>query len=163
MRRKDREITDFEKIIEIIDRCEILRIGLADGEFPYIVPLNFGYTVSGRQIDFYVHGALAGRKYELMNRNKKCSFEMDIPIKIDCNVEKKKATMHYKSVMGTASIVFLEGEEKRKAIDDIIMARWDETRHFDYNREALAITSVARLSVLELTAKENPHKVESKQ
>ena len=156
MRRKDREITDFDRIIEIIDRCEILRIGLADGEFPYIVPLNFGYTVSEKQIDFYVHGALAGRKYELMNRNKKCSFEMDIPIRIDCDAGKKKATMHYKSVMGTASITFLEGEEKRKAIDDVIMARWDETRHFDYNREALAITAVARLSVLELTAKENP-------
>ena len=94
MRRKDREITDFDRIIEIIDRCEILRIGLADGEFPYIVPLNFGYTVSGKQFDFYVHGALAGRKYELMNRNKKCSFEMDIPIRIDCDAEKKKATMH---------------------------------------------------------------------
>lgn len=46
MRRKDREITDFNEIRKIIDACEILRLGLADGDFPYIVPVNFAYTVT---------------------------------------------------------------------------------------------------------------------
>ena len=68
MRRKEREVTDFNSILEIIDECRIMRIGLADGDFPYIVPLNFAYTVSGKQLDFYIHGALSGRKYELMKR-----------------------------------------------------------------------------------------------
>ena len=66
MRRKDRAVTDFQKIVQIIDECEILRLGLADGEYPYIVPVNFGYTVEGEQICFYIHGAQAGRKYELL-------------------------------------------------------------------------------------------------
>ncbi len=34
MRRSDREVTDFRTILAVIDRCDILRIGLADGEFP---------------------------------------------------------------------------------------------------------------------------------
>ncbi len=41
MRRKDREVTDFAEIVRIIDQCAIVRIGLADGDFPYIVPVNF--------------------------------------------------------------------------------------------------------------------------
>ena len=69
MRRKDREVTDFSEIVKIIDRCAVVRLGLADGDFPYIVPLNFAYTVTGRQIYLYVHGAVAGRKYELMRRS----------------------------------------------------------------------------------------------
>ena len=93
-----------------------MRIGLADGDFPYIVPLNFAYTVSGKQLDFYIHGALSGRKYELMKRCGKCSFEMDIPLAIDCIAEKRDVTMRYKSVMGTAEITFLEGVEKQDAI-----------------------------------------------
>ena len=110
MRRKDREITDFNIMIKIIDECDIIRIGLADGEFPYIVPLNFAYTVDeNQQIRFYIHGAMAGRKYELMQKNLKCSFEMDIPLEMDCIIEKKDVTMRYKSVMGTASIRFLDG------------------------------------------------------
>ena len=156
MRRRDREVTDFEIILGIIDECNIIRIGLADGDFPYIVPLNFAYTVSEKQIEFYVHGAMAGRKFELMNKNKKCSFEMDIPLEMDCIVEKKDVTMRYKCVMGTADITFLEGEEKQNAIDNIIMNRYKETRNFDYNRKVVAVTAVAKLTVIGLTAKVNP-------
>lgn len=156
MRRKDREVTDFETILSIIEECNIIRIGLADGDFPYIVPLNFAYTVSEKQIEFYVHGAMAGRKYELMSKNGKCSFEMDIPLKMDCLVEKKDVTMRYKCVMGTADIIFLEGEAKQNAIDNIIMNRYEETRNFDYNRKKTAVTSVAKLTVIDLTAKINP-------
>ena len=156
MRRRDREVTDFETILGIIDECNIIRIGLADGDFPYIVPLNFAYTVSDQQIEIYIHGAIAGRKYELMNRNKKCSFEMDIPLEMDCMVEKKDVTMRYKCVMGTADITFLEGEEKQNAIDHIIMNRYKETRNFDYNRKMVTVTAVAKLTVIDLTAKVNP-------
>lgn len=155
MRRRDREITDFETILGIIEECDIIRIGLSDGDFPYIVPLNFAYTVTGRHIDFYVHGAMAGRKYELMNRNKKCTFEMDIPLKMDCIAEEKEVTMRYKSVMGTADITFLEGEEKQRAMDEIFMNRYEETRRFDYNRKTVKRTAVARLSVIDLSAKAN--------
>ncbi len=156
MRRRDREVTDFETILSIIDECHVLRIGLSDGDFPYIVPLNFAYTVSGEQLSFYVHGAMAGRKYELMCKNRKCSFEMDIPLEMDCMADRKDVTMRYKCVMGTAEITFLEGEEKQNAIDHIIMNRYEQTRNFAYNKDRVAATAVARLTVTSLTAKVNP-------
>lgn len=156
MRRKDREVTDFETIVGIIDACEIIRIGLADGDFPYIVPLNFGYTVEDRQICFYIHGAMAGRKYEMLKKNPLCSFEMDLPLEMDCMVEEGDVTMRYKSVMGKCRVEFLDGEARQSAIDDVIMARHEETKHFDYNREVVKRTAVAKLTVLELSAKVNP-------
>ena len=156
MRRKDREVTNFDTIVSIIDECNIIRIGLADGDFPYIVPLNFAYTVEGEQICFYIHGAMAGRKYEMLNKTPLCSFEMDIPLEMDCIEELKDVTMRYKSVMGTASVEFLEGEEKQRAIDDIIMARYEATRNFDYNKSAVARTAVAKLKVIDITGKINP-------
>ena len=158
MRRKDREVTDFNTMISIIDACDIIRIGLADGEFPYIVPLNFAYTVENQQLKFYIHGAMAGRKYELMQKNQKCSFELDIPLEMDCIYEKKDVTIRYKSVMGTAEIRFLEAEEKQFAIDKIIMNRYDETRNFEYNKAVVKRTAVAELTVLNWTAKINPIK-----
>lgn len=156
MRRKDREVTDINKIIEIIDECDIIRIGMADGNFPYIVPVNFAYKVEGDEICFYIHGAMAGRKYELLSNDPFCSFEMDIPLEMDCIEELKDVTMRYKSVMGTASVEFLEGEEKQYAIDDIIMARYEATRNFDYNKSAVARTAVAKLKVIGITGKINP-------
>lgn len=155
MRRKDREITDFSEIVKIIDECEIVRLGLADGDYPYIVPVNFAYRVSGRKVELYIHGAMAGRKYEMLQKNPVCSFEMDIPLKLDCIYEKKDVTMRYKCVMGKAKVEFLDGEQKQSALDDIIMARYEETRNFDYNRNAVARTAVAKLTVTEMTAKAN--------
>lgn len=155
MRRKDREITDFDEIIKIINECDIIRLGLSDGNFPYIVPVNFAYTVSDNQIEFYIHGAMAGRKFQMLSANPLCSFEMDIPLGIDCIVEKKDVTMRYKSVMGKAKTEFLEGEEKQFAIDNIIMKRYRETENFDYNKSAVKRTAVARLTVIEVSAKAN--------
>jgi len=156
MRRKDREVTDFDKIIRIIDACEIIRLGLADGDFPYIVPVNFAYTVNGQEVCFYIHGAMAGRRYEMLTQNPFCSFEMDIPLEMDCIAEKKDVTMRYKSVMGKARVRFLEGEEKQQAIDAIIMARHEETKNFEYNKSTVQRTAVGKLTVIEMTAKENP-------
>lgn len=156
MRRKDREVTDFHEIVKIIDECEIVRLGLADGDYPYIVPVNFAYQVSGGTVMLYIHGAMAGRKYEMLQKNPVCSFEMDIPLQMDCIREKKDVTMRYKCVMGKATVTFLEGEERQSAIDDIIMARHEETRNFEYNKSAVERTAVARLTVFEMTAKVNP-------
>lgn len=158
MRRGDREVTDFDKIIHIIDACDIIRLGLADGDFPFIVPVNFAYTVNGREVCFYFHGAMAGKKYELLTKNPLCSFEMDIPLGIDCIADKKDVTMRYKSVMGKASVRFLEGEEKQRAIDAVILARYEKTRNFEYNKAAVQNTAVAKMTVMEMTAKENPVK-----
>ncbi len=155
MRRKDREVTDFNEIVKIIDECKIIHLGLSDGEFPYIVPVNFAYVVDNKQIYFYIHGAMAGKKYELLTANPLCSFEMDIPLEIYCITEKKDVTMRYKSVMGKAKAEFLFGEERQAAIDNIIMERYEETRNFEYNKAVINRTAVAKLTVLEITAKAN--------
>lgn len=156
MRRKDREVTDFNEIIKIIDECEIIRLGLSDGNFPYIVPVNFAYTVNEKQVEFYIHGAMAGKKYEMLTSNPFCSFEMDVSLEMDCIAEKKDVTMRYRCVMGKAKVEFLDGEEKQHAIDDILMARNEKTRNFEYNKSALRRTAVAKLTVLDISAKVNP-------
>lgn len=155
MRRKDREVTDFQEIIKIIDECQIVRLGLADGEYPYIVPVNFAYQVADGQISLYIHGAMAGRKYEMLCKNPVCSFEMDIPLEMDCITEKGSVTMRYKCVMGKAEVMFLEGHEKQAALDGI-MARYEETRNFDYNKSCMNNTAIAKLTITEITAKVNP-------
>ena len=43
MRRKDREITDKNRIKEFIEKEQILRIAFYDEGDIYIVPINYGY------------------------------------------------------------------------------------------------------------------------
>ena len=77
MRRKDREVTSPEAIREIIDACKVFRVAFMGEDFPYVVPLNFGYTWEDGQLIFYFHCASEGRKLDLLRKNPRVAFEMD--------------------------------------------------------------------------------------
>ena len=70
MRRKDREVKEFDKIIKIIDKCEIIRLGLADGDYPYIVPVNFSYTVDGVTYEKRSNVGTTAKPFEVGDRLK---------------------------------------------------------------------------------------------
>ena len=76
MRRRDREITDNEKIKEIIKACDCCRLGLNDNGKVYIVPLNFGFTEENGNYTFYFHGARTGRKLDIIKQNNCVGFEL---------------------------------------------------------------------------------------
>ena len=158
MRRKDREVTDFETIRQIIDSCEVLRIGLSDPEdplYPYIVPVNFGYTADEQDgIRFFIHGARAGRKFELMQKVGCCSFQMECDAVVELVPAAKDVTTRYKCVMGKADLTLLEGDAAVHALE-VVMSRRDDTRNFEWNRNAVPHTAVWELNVTELTAKVN--------
>lgn len=61
MRRKDREITDFDEMVSVMRRCDVCRLAFQDGDVPYIVPLNFGMKVKEDSVTLYFHGALEGK------------------------------------------------------------------------------------------------------
>jgi len=161
MRRKDRQVTDFETIRRIIDSCEVIRIGLSDPEdpmFPYIVPLNFGYTVNEQnEVRFFIHGARAGRKFELLQKQQCCSFQMECNAFMELVPEAKDVTMRYQCVMGKADATLLDGEDAVHALD-VVMSRREDSRVFEWNRSAVPRTAVWELKVTELTAKVNKPK-----
>ncbi len=44
MRKSDREIKEIEAILDVLDRCDTIRLGLFGEEYPHVVPLSFGYA-----------------------------------------------------------------------------------------------------------------------
>lgn len=158
MRRKDREITDFNQIVKMISHCEVLRLGLADGEFPYIVPVNFSYEADAANgnICFYIHGAMAGRKYELLKKNPKCSFEMDNLLKIDYLYDCHDITTRYECVMGTAEAEEIADYNKEKIMQEKVLSRWEEAKTFPWNRDSLARCAMFKLVVKSISGKMNP-------
>lgn len=59
MRRTDREIKEFNEIIEVIKKCDVCRLALHDEEYPYIVPLNFGMQLENGKVVLYFNEALS--------------------------------------------------------------------------------------------------------
>lgn len=157
MRRKDREVTDIEKVIEVLMNCEVIHLGLYDEEepeYPYIVPVNYMGYAEGDQMYMLIHGAKAGRKYELMQKNKVCSFVIDGDRQVDVMQDKFDITTRYECIMGKAEITMLEGEEAIKALSYIAdnYAGYD----FEWKHATANVTCTAVLKVTDWSCKINP-------
>ena len=108
MRRKDREITDYNKMLEILHQCDCCRLGFIDDIGTYIVPLNFGYEELNANLVLYFHGAREGKKLDLIKTQNQVGFEMDrkhelIEGNIPCAYSFK-----YQSIIGKGKIEILE-------------------------------------------------------
>lgn len=121
MRRKDREITDIDKIETIIASARYMHLGMFDGEFPYIVPLHYGYQMEKGKLTFYVHCAKKGHKLECLKENRNVFVEIDrgeslITADIPC-----KYGAEYESVMCRGKAMIIEDiKEKCKALGVLI-------------------------------------------
>lgn len=151
MRRQDREIKDFEDIVEVMKRCEVCRLALHDGEYPYILPLNFGMQLEGGKPVFYFHGALEGKKYDLIAQNSRAGFEMDCSTRLVTIPEEGNCTMEYESVMGQGIVEIVPEEEKEKAL--VLLMKHYHKEDFPYNKAVLPRTKVFKLTVEACTGK----------
>lgn len=156
MRRKDREVTDWDEIIAIMQQCEVCRIALNDGGFPYILPLNFGLAAADGRVELYFHGARTGRKYELIRQDGRASFEMDCGHQLLTDTEHGSCSMAYESVIGQGRITLLPEEQAPAALRLILRQYGQEG--FAYNEATLPATAVFKLTVERMTAKRRPAK-----
>lgn len=155
MRRKDREITDFHKMTQIVAACDCCRLGLVDGEEAYIVPMNFGYEIAEGQLLLYFHGAAEGRKLELLPRQSVVTFEMDTKHELVTGSTGCKYSWLYQCVMGTGAVTILtDRAEKTRGLETILSHYTDRT-HWEFPDETLSRMVVFRLAVKSWSCKEH--------
>lgn len=155
MRRKDREVTDFSKIIDVVAACDCFRLGLVDEDnLPYIVPLNFGYEVDDGKLVLYFHGAKVGHKAELLKHTSKVSFEMD------CAHELKEAgdnasaySYFYECVMGKGEVYELLSYDDKVRAFKVMMQKYAHRDNFTFPQKAIDSVAVYKIAVNTLTCK----------
>lgn len=155
MTRREREVTDINKILEILDKAKVIRLGLVDGDEAYVVPMNYGYTYEDGRLTFYLHGARRGKKLDLIRQNPKVFFELDcdiVPFEGDVAC---KYGITYSSVMGRGTAVIVDDvEEKMKALTCLMKTQ--TSKDFQFNEKLVSVVAVIRIDVKEFTAKHRP-------
>ena len=101
MRRKDLAVTQPEAMDQIICACDCIRIALTDGDYPYIIPMNFGYQRVDGQAVFYLHSAEEGHKVSLFRKEQRCGFELDTHRQLKIGATACAFSMAYESIAGT--------------------------------------------------------------
>ena len=152
MTRRELEITDMNAIVEILDKSKIVHIAMVDEGEPYMVAMNYGYTMEDGKLTFYVHGATQGRKLDAMKANP------NVFVEIECDMtpfEGDKACqygMAYASLMGKGKATVLEdSEEKQEALT--VLMKTQTGKDFTFNDKLVSIVSVIRIDVEDYTAK----------
>lgn len=150
MRRKDREIADPAEISAILNEAAVCRIGLADGNGPYIVPLSFGYGDGA----LWIHSAHEGRKIDMLRKDPRCCFEVDICDRIIRDDKPCSWGMRYRSVIGNGRAVFIDSpEEKRYGLNCIMQHYGGGTHAFSEND--LRTVTVVRIDITSVTGKKH--------
>lgn len=152
MRRKDREITDSNEIMEIMKKCDVCRVAFHDEPYPYIVPLNFGFSFENNQITLFFHGANAGKKLALLNADNRVSFEMDCSHHLVTADVACEYTMEFESVCGTGTIRLLNENEKIPALTNI-MNQYDKKENHSFHESMVNHIAVLGLTVTSVTGK----------
>ena len=152
MRRKDREVTSIADIKSILQKCKSCRIGLYDGSYPYVVPVNYGYEIIEGEIVIYFHSSKRGKKAELLELSPNVCIEVDCPGPLDASAEKQECSMDYESLIGFGTAEVLPEEEKKAALDFIIQHYHGE-KGFAYNTDMISSVMVCRVKLNSYSAK----------
>ena len=155
MRRRDREVTDINEICRILDKADVLHLGLVDNGMPYVVPMNYGYEMIDGKLTFYIHGALGGRKLEVIKNNPVCCAQIECEAEIFEGPGPCSYGCSYYSVMGFGNVTVIEDVEE-KIHGMTVMMKSLTGKDFEFNEKLVSIVNVYRIECDSFTAKYRP-------
>ena len=155
MTKRERQVTDPEQILHILDTGKVVHLGLSVNDEPYVVPMNYGYTMEEGKLTLYLHSAVRGKKLDMIQANSKVFFEIDcdrMPFegRVPCQYG-----MVYSSIMGRGTATLVEDAEAKKQAMTILM-KTQTGKDFSFNDRLVSIVPVIRIDVSEYTAKHRP-------
>lgn len=155
MTKRERKVTDPQQILEILDKGQVLHLGLSVNDEPYVVPMNYGYRMEDGKLTLYLHSAVKGKKLDMIRANPKVFFAIDcdrMPFQGD---KPCQYGLVYSSVMGRGTAVIVEDvEEKKRAMTALMKTQTG--KEFAFEDRLVSIVSVIRIDVAEYTAKHRP-------
>ena len=153
--KRESRVTDPAEIIRILDTAKVLHLGLSVNDEPYVVPMNYGYTMEDGKLTLYLHSAVKGKKLDMIQANSKVFFEIDcdrMPFegRVACQYG-----MVYSSIMGRGTATLVEDPgEKMQAMS--VLMKTQTGKDFTFNERLVSIVTVIRIDIQEYTAKHRP-------
>ena len=155
MTKRERQVTDPVQIRRVLDTGKVLHLGLAVNDEPYVVPMNYGYTMEDGKLVLYLHCAHQGRKLDMIRANSRVFFEIDCDHKPFEGEKPCQYGLVYSSVMGRGTARIIEDVEEKKQAMTILM-KTQTGKDFNFDDKLVSIVAVIRIDVAEYTAKHRP-------
>ena len=152
---REKLVTDMDEIVKILDNSKVVHVGMIDGDEPYVVPMNYGYTLEDGKLTLWLHCAKRGRKLDVLRANNKVFFEMECGIQpfegdIAC-----RYGISYSSIMGRGTAEIVEDVEVKKAALSHLM-KAQTGMNFEFEDKMTTIVGIIKIDTIEFTAKHRP-------
>lgn len=162
MRLQKREIQDLDTIREILDECDVVRLGTRDGEGMFIVPVNYGYELSGagkrQRLTLYIHGAAEGRKADAFDACPDVAVEMDCRHGLITGDYTCSYSYSYRCIMGNGTVRRAYNDKEKIHGLTKIMEHMAPGAKISFSPGMLERTEVFLISIERFTAKERKAK-----
>ena len=155
MTRRERQVFDLAEIKEILDKAKIVHVGMIDGDRPYVVPMNYGYTLIDGELTLYLHGARSGRKLDVLRVNPKVFIEIDTDLVSFEGEVACKYGMSYSSIMGEGIAEIVEDAEGKKQALSILM-KTQTGKDFEFDDKLVSVVTAIKICLSSFTAKKRP-------
>jgi len=153
MRRADREVTELRDILDILKKCDAVRLGINTPDSPYIVPLCFGFDSDGDAVTLWFHCATEGSKLDLINRDPRVGFEADCSHRLVQGDRPCSFSMEFESVIGAGHIsICSENAEKQRGFS-AIMRQYAHDEEYLFSDAELSRVCILKLDVEKISAK----------
>lgn len=152
MRRRDREVTQINDLLNIINTCKVCRIGAQDEEGIYIVPMNFGYTYEDEELTLFFHSAKKGRKIDAFKKNPKVCFEMDCGHQLIEDETPCENGYYFQSIIGNGNVEFINDIEGKKHALAALM-KHQTGRDVSFNDKMVDSVAVFKIEVSSFSGK----------
>jgi hypothetical protein len=135
------DVVITKEIEEFIKHAEVLRLGLAVDNLPYVVPVSFGYQ-SGK---LYFHSRCSSPKLEMVHANPRVCFEMETDVKIIPSDNPCSFTTSFRSLIGFGLARIIDQNDEKSLVLDVIV------RHYGGEPGEYAASMLDRFAVVEIS------------
>lgn len=153
MRRTDREVKDRNEVLDILNRCETVRIAMRGERYPYVVPVSFGMEEADGQTVLYFHCAKEGRKLDLLKADPSVCVEADLYTRAERT--EKGITYRYESVIGFGECSFVSDPDEAMHGLRVLLAHYNALDFPVETCGALTHVFIGKIVLHEITGKRN--------
>ena len=146
-----RIIQDQQQIEEILSKAKFLRLALSDADTPHIIPMAFGY----KDNSIYLHSSMKGEKIDILKKNPRVCFEVDIDADIITTDNICTYNVRYRSVIGYGQAKFLEDYNEKVEGLTVLSEHYEKKGPFDFGNEKVNRLSVIKIEIERMTGKES--------
>jgi hypothetical protein len=155
LRRADKEIVDHEELHRILDEAMVMRLGMLDGERPYVVPLNFAREGD----DLWFHAAKAGHKLDCLRAAPAVCVEVDRFLTLHTGLSAcDDWSSTYESVIGFGTAEIMEDPAGKLRGLRALMRKYSGREDWEFPNASVRGTTVVRIRLDSLTGKRSPER-----